>query len=140
MIKVYMFLAVIMVLGGTATGAVMYYKDTQARLAQLQENNAKLQSAAETLQNTVSTMQADAQRNASLNRELTQRLQAAEGSLDRLRGRLAEIDLTLEAIKDPAGLEARINRGVQRLINDLAKETGNVEEAPADTTTSDSSQ
>lgn len=140
MIKVYMFLAIVMVLGGTATGAVMYYKDSQARIAQLQENNAKLQSAAETLQNTVSTMQADAQRNASLNRELTQRLQAAEGSLDRLRGRLAEIDLTLEALNDPANLEARINRGVQRLINDLARETGRVEEVPADTANTTTSQ
>lgn len=110
-------------IGSAAYGAYWYYNDTQQRIATLRENNAKLQSAAETLQATVDTISADNERNTALNQELTKQLQAAEGGLDRLRRRLSQIDLTQEALTDPADLERRIDRGVERLINDFKNDT-----------------
>ena len=68
-------------------------------------------------------MSADAERNAALNRELTAALQKAEQGLDGLRRRLSQIDLTQEALNDPADLERRIDRGVERLINDFKNDT-----------------
>ena len=45
MIKVYLFLIVMGVIGGVGYGGYMYYKDTQQRIAILTENNAKLEVA-----------------------------------------------------------------------------------------------
>ena len=68
-------------------------------------------------------MTADAEKNAELNRTLTEQLQKAEKGLDGLRRRLSQIDLTQEALNDPADLERRIDRGVERLINDFKNDT-----------------
>jgi uncharacterized protein HemX len=132
MLKLYMFLFVISILGGVGYSGVWYYNDTQARLTQLRENNIKLEQAAETLQNTINSMEANQARNEELNRELTQKLQKAEEGLNNLRGRFAEIDIRRLARDDPNGLEERINRGVQRLIEKIAIETGAEPTPPAD--------
>ena len=56
MIKLYVFLVVVGLLGGAGYGAFWYYNDTQARIQQLAENNAKLESAVETQQATITTL------------------------------------------------------------------------------------
>ena len=43
MIKVYMFLIIMGILGAVGYGGYMYYKDTQQRIMTLKENNAKLE-------------------------------------------------------------------------------------------------
>lgn len=123
MIRVYLLLFILGTLGGIGYTAYSYYVSTQATIAQLRENNTKLEMAAETLQNTVDTMKQDAERTAALTQELTKKLQQAESGLDRLRNRLSEINLTQEALTDPANLEQRINSAVERLINDIEKDT-----------------
>ena len=45
MIKVYLFLIIMGVLGVVGYGGYMYYKDTQERIATLTANNAKLETA-----------------------------------------------------------------------------------------------
>ena len=42
MIKIYILIAVIGLIGGVLYGGYYYYKDTQARIAVLTENSAKL--------------------------------------------------------------------------------------------------
>lgn len=123
MIRVYLLLFILGTLGGIGYTAYSYYVSTQATIAQLRENNTKLEMAAETLQNTVDTMKQDAERTAALTQELTKKLQQAESGLDRLRNRLSEINLTQEALTDPANLEQRINSAVERLINDIERDT-----------------
>lgn len=123
MIRVYLLLFILGTLGGIGYTAYSYYVSTQATIAQLRENNTKLEMAAETLQNTVDTMKQDAERTAALTQELTKKLQQAESGLDRLRDRLSKINLTQEALTDPANLEQRINSAVERLINDIEKDT-----------------
>lgn len=131
MVKLYVFLFVVSILGGVGYSAKWYYTDTQMRIAQLRENNIKLQQAAETMENTINNMEADAALNEQLNRELSSKLQKAEQGLNNLRGRFAEIDISRLARDDPNGLEERINRGVQRLIEKIAEETGAIPD-PAD--------
>ena len=46
MIKIYMLLLVLGLIGGVGYGAYYYYTDTQARIAILTENSAKLEQAA----------------------------------------------------------------------------------------------
>ena len=123
MLRLYLLIFILGFLGSGVYGAYWYYTDTQNRIAILRENNVKLEQAAATLQETIDTIQADAERNAELNRQLTEALQKAESGLDNLRRRLSQIDLTQEALNDPADLEARIDRAVERLINDIKNDT-----------------
>ena len=130
MAKLYLMLFLISIFGSVGYGGYSYYLWSQETIGTLRENNVKLKSAAETLQNTVDTMAADAKKNEQLNKDLTTRLQQSQKHLDKLRGVFAKIDLTMEALTNAQGLEERVDRAVQRLIDDIADETT----PPSDTT------
>jgi chromosome segregation ATPase len=123
MLRVYLFFFLMATFGGIGYTAYWYYQNTQAELAQLKENNVLLKGAAETLENTVQTLQDEADANALQIVELQEALQKSEAGLDRLRKRFTEIDITREALEDPADLERRINRGVERLIENILSDT-----------------
>jgi len=118
-----MFFFILVLLSSIGGAGYWYYQETQATIALLRENNTKLKIAAETLQDTVNNMEADAARNEQLNKELTSALQKAEGKLDGLRKRFSQIDIVREAQADPDGLAERINRAVDRLIKEIKDET-----------------
>jgi len=109
--------------GGIGYTSYWYYQNTQAELEQLKANNILLENATETLENTVQTLQDEADANALQIVELQEALQKSEAGLDRLRKRFTEIDITREALEDPADLERRINRGVERLIENILSDT-----------------
>jgi len=123
MLRVYLLLFIVATFGTVVYSAYAYYNSTQTTIALLRENNTKLQIAAETMENTINSMEADAARTAKLNKELTVALQQAESNLNRLRKRFSEIDLNKEAMINAADLEARINRAVNRLREELKNET-----------------
>ena len=111
------------ILGSVGYGGYSYYMWSQETIGTLRENNVKLKSAAETLQNTVETMQADMKKNEQLNKDLTKRLQQSQEHLDKLRGVFAKIDLTMEALTNAQGLEDRVNNAVERLLQRIQAET-----------------
>ena len=123
MLRVYLFFFLMATFGGIGYTAYWYYQNTQAELEQLKANNILLKGAAETLENTVQTLQDEADANALQIVELQEALQKSEAGLDRLRKRFTEIDITREALEDPADLERRINRGVERLIENILSDT-----------------
>ena len=120
MIKVYLFLIIMGVIGGVGYGGYMYYKDTQERIAILTDNNAKLEVAAQLQEETINTMIEDVQRNSKLNKELQKELQIAEGYGDQLRATLQKHNLTHLANKKPGLIEKRMQNATNRLWNDLA--------------------
>ena len=81
MIKVYLFLIIMGVLGAVGYGGYMYYKDTQQRIATLTENNAKLTTAVETSEKSIAVLRSDIAKNAELNSRLQKDLQKAESYL-----------------------------------------------------------
>ena len=121
------------ILGSVGYGGYSYYLWSQETIGTLRENNVKLKSAAETLQNTVDTMAADAKKNEQLNKDLTNRLQQSQKHLDKLRGVFAKIDLTMEALTNAQGLENRVNNAVNKLIGRIENETTPPSDKPADT-------
>ena len=120
MIKVYLFLIIMGVLGAVGYGGYMYYKDTQDRIAILTENNAKLEVAAQLQEETINTMIEDVQRNSELNRELQKELQVAEQYGDQLRNTLRKHNLTHLANKKPGLIERKMQNATNRLWDDLA--------------------
>ena len=82
MARLYLFIIVIGIIGGVGYSAKSYYEWSQETIATLRSNNIQLESAAETLQNTVDQMAADAERNEQLNQNLTRQLAESREYLD----------------------------------------------------------
>ena len=120
MIKVYLFLIIMGVLGSVGYGGYMYYKDTQERIAILTKNNATLEVAAQLQEETINTMIEDVQRNSELNRELQKELQIAEKYGDQLRNTLRKHNLTHLANKKPGLIQRKMQNATNRLWDDLA--------------------
>ena len=120
MIKIYLFLIIMGVLGAVGYGGYMYYKDTQQRIATLTENNAKLEVAVQISEDSVELLQDDIEKNAELNRELQKELQVAEKYGDQLRNTLRKHNLTHLANKKPGLIERKMQNATNRLWNDLA--------------------
>jgi len=123
MAKVYLFLLIVGLFGGVGYAGYSYYKWSEETIGTLRENNVKLKSATETLQNTVESMQADMKKAEQLNQNLTKRLQQSNAHLDKLRNTFAKIDLTMEALTNANGLEERVDNAVSKLINQIELET-----------------
>ena len=123
MLRVYLFLFLIATFSGIGYIAYWYYETSEAEKAQLRKNNVVLQGATETLEKTVTELRDEANSNSLMIVELQEALQKSEAGLDRLRKRFSQIDITREALEDPADLERRINRGVDRLIKNILSDT-----------------
>ena len=130
MIKLYGALVLIAILGGVGYGAKYYYDTTQNTIAQLRDNNAKLEVAVDTAQNSVETLQGDMAKLATLNKGLQQDLQKAEAYGDELRSKLSKLDLVVEALKNSKSLEGKMNGATANLWRDFMGDTGGNSERP----------
>lgn len=124
MIKLYLMLIVMAVLGSVGYGAVWYYNDTQQRIATLRENNAKLEVAVETAEQSMNTMKDEMARNQELMNQLSAKLQKAEAYGDDLRNKLRQLDLVQDAIKDAMKLEGKMNGATAKLWRSIVADTG----------------
>ena len=116
MIKVYILIVVLGLVGGVVYGGFYYYKDTQARIQTLTENSAKLEIAASTQKNTIDTLMADAKKYAELNSQLQTKLEKANDYKNTLIGKLRKHNLAKLSMQKPGLVEKKINRGTQKLL------------------------
>ena len=123
MLKIYIFLLIMGILGGVGYGGYMYYLDTQERLGILRENNAKLVVANDAKDATIKQMLETQNKAAELNQALTVRLQKSEEYGDTLRSKFAKINILRMAIDEPYILEGKINNAVTRLLDGLRDDT-----------------
>lgn len=130
MIRVYAIIIVIGLLGGAAWAAKYYYDTTQATIAQLRENNAKLEVANEENQATITQMREDAVRLNQLTDQLNEDLRKSEEYGDELRATLNKHNLTHLANKKPGLIERRMQDATDKLWDDL-------ESITSDNTTTD---
>ena len=119
MIKLYLTIAVVTLIGGVVYGGFYVYQDKQKRIATLQQNNAKLEVVAKENEQVVRTMRVETARLNDLNRSLQGKLSRAEESRERLLTRLQEINLKKESMVNPIEIEKRINDGTDEMFNDL---------------------
>ena len=123
MIKIYIALFIISIMGAVGYGAFYYYKDTQARIATLTENSAKLEMAAKTQKNTIDTLVADAKKFQKLNSELNVKLVSATKYKNSLLGKLRKINLAKVSAEEPAVWEKKINNASKRLLESFESTT-----------------
>tara|TARA_B100000029_G_scaffold142172_1_gene137330 strand:- start:743 stop:1132 length:390 start_codon:yes stop_codon:yes gene_type:complete len=123
MLKVYILIVVLGLVGGVVYGGYYYYKDTQARIATLTENSAKLEVAAKTQKNTIDTLLADAKKYEKLNKELNVKLDAANKYKRSLLSKLRKINLQKLSAEEPAVWEKKINNASKRLLESFESTT-----------------
>jgi hypothetical protein len=114
-----MLIFVLGIIGGVGYGAYAYYQDTQQRIATLQTNNAKLETVSKTNELTITSMQKNQEKFATLNKDLQMKLNEAEEYGDDLRKKLHKHNLTRLSIKKPGLIEKRINDGTKKLFKSI---------------------
>tara|TARA_Y100001970_G_C13902724_1_gene684462 strand:- start:263 stop:655 length:393 start_codon:yes stop_codon:yes gene_type:complete len=119
MIKVYAIIIVIGLLGGVVYGAKYYYDTTQNTIAQLRDNNAKLEVANKENQATIKQMDRDNESLNALTNQLSLDLQKAEQYGDELRHTLNKHNLTHLANKKPGMIEKRMQNATNKLWDEL---------------------
>lgn len=123
MAKIYIMIVVLGLVGGAIFGAKYYYDSTQAKIEQLSKENAILDSAVRTNEETIASMAANNEAQQKLNQELQGQLQQAEAGLDSIRKKLANYDLAKKIIEDPIDMEMRINRATDRVFREIESDT-----------------
>ena len=123
MIKIYFLILVLGLVGGVIYGGFYYYKDTQARIAILTENSAKLEQATNTQKQTIDTLVEDAEKYRELNKDLNIKLEAANEYKNKLIGKLRKHDLAKLSMQKPGLVEKKINNGTKRLFKSFEELT-----------------
>ena len=124
MLKLYMLIAVVGLVGGVVYGGYYYYKDTQSRIQTLTENNAKVMAAKAAQDQTINTLIADREKFDKLNKELHVKLEKANEYKDTLINKLRKHDLAKLSMQKPGLVEKKINRGTENLFRSLENLTG----------------
>ena len=115
-----------------------YYYDTQAHIEQLNQNiatlranQAQLEQAIATSNETIERQQRDAEQFALANNALREQLEEAEAYSDDLASKLRNHNLTVLTAQRPGLIETRVNNATARLFDEMEIITGK----PAPTTT-----
>ena len=116
MLKVYILIVVIGLVGGVVYGGWYYYKDTQARIQILTENSIKLETATKLQKSTIDTLVADAKKYEKLNRKLDIELKKAHDYKNNLIAKLRKHDLVRLSQQKPGLVEKKINVGTKKLF------------------------
>ena len=134
MLKIYLLVIVLGLVGGSVYGGYYYYKDTQERIRILTENTAKLETAKKMQDDTITAMIEDREKFNELNKELGRKLSAANVYKDVLIGKLRKHNLAKLSLRKPGLVEKKINNGTKKLFRSLEKISGAVPAAPVVTT------
>ena len=123
MIRVYIMIIVVGLIGGVVYGGYYYYKDTQQRLSTLQQNNAKLEVAVKSKDEALNFMTSNFEKQSKLNKELSGKLADAEKENTVIRGKLAKSNLIEDSIANPKVMEQKINEQVSTIFGALSNST-----------------
>jgi|TARA_R110000803_G_scaffold129539_3_gene196788 hypothetical protein len=118
-IRLYVLIVVVGLVGGAVAGAYYYYTDSQARIQALIENTAKLEIAKQIQDDTISTLVEDQKKFAKLNADLRANLDKANEYKDVLISKLRKHNLSKLSLKKPLLTERRINAGTAKLFRSL---------------------
>ena len=131
MLKIYLLIIVLGLVGGVGYGGWYYYKDTQERIRILTENTVKLETAKAMQDATINAMIEDRDRFSALNKELGRKLDKANVYKDVLIGKLRKHNLAKLSLRKPGLVEKKINNGTKKLFRSLEVISGAVAPAPA---------
>jgi len=123
-IRLYIGIVIVGLVGGAIAGGYYYYTDSQARIQALIENTAKLQMAKQVQDDTISALVSDQKKFAKLNSDLRANLDKANEYKDVLIGKLRKHNLSNLSLKKPLLVEKRINAATAKLFKSLETLSG----------------
>ena len=123
MIRVYIMIIVVGLVGGVVYGGYAYYQDTQQRLKTLQQNNAKLEVAVKSKDEALNFMTSNFEKQSELNKELSGKLADAEKQNTIIRDKLEKGNLIADSIANPKVMEQKINEEVSTIFGALSNST-----------------
>ena len=123
MIRVYIMIVVIGLVGGVVYGGYAYYSSTQQRIATLTSNNAKLEVAVKSKDEALNFMTSNFEKQSELNKELSGKLADAEKENTIIRDKLAKSNLIADSIANPKVMEQKINEEVSTIFGALSNST-----------------
>jgi hypothetical protein len=123
-IRLYVLIVVVGLVGGAIAGGYYYYTDSQARIQALIENTAKLQMAKQVQDDTIDTLVEDQKKFAKLNSDLRANLDKANDYKDVLIGKLRKHNLSNLSLRKPLLVEKRINAATAKLFKSLETLSG----------------
>jgi hypothetical protein len=118
-------IALVFIVLAAAGGGLFYVKQLQSNLEIARLNNAKLESAIETSEQSLATLKADNIRLNALSDQLNADLNKSEQYGDELRATLNKHNLTHLANKKPGPIEKRMQGKTDELWKDLESITSN---------------
>jgi len=119
MARIYIFLFVLVILGGIGYGAYFVYNDTMQRMAVLRDNNAKLEVAVKAKDSTIKALKENMEKQIKLTKDLNNKLTIAEENNKKISKILAETDIVKNSIADPKATEKKINEEVVNMFNGI---------------------
>ena len=123
MLRVYIMIIVVGLVGGVVYGGYYYYKDTQTRLKTLQQNNAKLEVAIKSKDEALNFMTSNFEKQSKLNKELSGKLADEEKENTVIKDKLAKSNLIADSIANPKVMEQKINEEVSTIFGALSNST-----------------
>jgi len=112
-------IALVFIVLAAAGGGLFYVKQLQSNLEIARLNNAKLESAIETSEQSLATLKADNIRLNTLSDQLNADLNKSEQYGDELRATLNKHNLTHLANKKPGPIEKRMQNATDKLWDNL---------------------
>ena len=119
MARIYIFIFILVILGGIGYGAYFIYNDTMQRMATLRDNNAKLEVAVKSKDSTIKSLQENMQKQIKLTKDLNNKLSIAEENNKKISNLLAKTDIIKNSLADPIGQEKRINEQVNKMFGGI---------------------
>ena len=118
-------IVVIGLVSGVVYGAYAYYSSTQARISQLTQNNAKLETAVQSKNVAIKELNNNIEKQIELNSELQNSLSSATEDKEALQNKLRKHDLTNLSKKKPDSIERIINGKTQEILDKIMELTAN---------------
>ena len=119
MARIYIFVFILVILGGIGYGAYFIYNDTMQRMAVLRDNNAKLEVAVKAKDSTIKALKENMEKQIKLTKDLNNKLSIAEENNKKISEILAKTDIVKNSIADPVKTEKRINEEVVNMFNGI---------------------
>jgi len=121
--RLYIFLAILGLLGIIGLGGYFYYKDTQKTITDLSSKLASSTAQIVELEATLAELEKDKVKQMQANKTLEVRLSKAEKYKENIVNILSKHDLTKLASAKPGLIENRINDGTKKTLEDIVNIT-----------------
>lgn len=125
-IKLIIFLVILAFVGTVVGGAFVYYKDSQATIAALNQQTVSLSQAVDQQNETIVSMEKSIKEQIVIRESMMKKIESARKDVEKLQTKLVSHDLKFIASKKATLLEKKINTATNDVLRCFEIATGDV--------------